>query len=287
MPNVLWVNGRFVGEDEKVLTAVDRGFTLGDGVFETMRASNGVIWGLVEHLTRLHRGAEILEIPLAPQPSLMDGLEDVLARVPAEEVTLRLTLSRGPDLGRGIGILVCAEPTVVIRAAPYMRYAPELYAKGMNAAIVSIRRNETSPLARIKSCNYGDAILARREALEKGCEEALLLNTRGELASASVANLFIVAEGRLMTPPEASGVLPGITRGRVLQAAKLLGLPAEEVPFYPETLLSAEEAFLTNTLMGIMPLTAVDQHIIGTGWPGPVVRELGLALALQAPASYH
>ena len=273
----LYVNGSFYAEEELSLSALDRGFTLGDGLFETMRASGGRIFRLPQHLTRLRQGASVLEIPLPPAEELTASLQDVLSRLPDGQVTLRLTITRGIDRGRGISIQPNPSPTVVIRATPLAPYPAETYARGFRAGISSIRRNESSPLSRIKSCNYGDSILARKEAEGQGYDEAIMLNSRGEVACATVANLFIVKDGRLRTPPEESGVLPGITRACILELAGTLSVQVEATPFGVDALLQAEEAFLCNTVMGIMPLTGVEAQAVGSGRPGHLTMEMAAA----------
>ncbi len=276
-PSVLYVNGRFYAEEEPSLSALDRGFTLGDGVFETMRASHGRILHLSQHLSRLRHGASVLEILAPSENELTAALQGVLSRISDAQVVLRLTVSRGIDKGRGIALPPSPLPTVVIRATPLVPHPTETYKRGFHAAISSIRRNESSPLSRIKSCNYGDSILARAEATRRGYDEAVMLNSMDEVACASIANLFIVREGKLLTPPEESGVLPGITRACILEVAPTLQIPAQEAPFNTDVLLHASEAFLTNTIMGVMPLTEIEGQAIGSGRPGPLTMRLAAA----------
>ena len=276
--SVLYVNGSFYAEEEPTVSALDRGVTLGDGLFETMRASQeGHIFRLPEHLTRLRDGAAVLEIPLLSEGELTAALQEVLSYVPDAQVILRLTITRGIDRGRGILLPPNPSPTIVIRATSLVPYPTEAYEKGIRSAISPIRRNESSPLSRIKSCNYGDAILSRREAIRRGYDEAIMLNGKGEVACASTANLFIVKGGKLWTPPGESGILPGITRACVLELASTLQMPAQEAPFDTNALLHADEAFLSNTAMGIMPLAGIEGQAIGSGLPGPLTLELASA----------
>ena len=168
---------------------------------------------------------------------------------------------------------------MVVHAEPFAGYPDELYARGVRAVISGILRNERSPLSRIKSLNYLENVLARREAEARGADDALLLNTAGDLACTSAANLFLPLDGRLVTPNVTSGALPGTVRELVVaELAPQSGLEVVERAVRPEELSAAEEAFLTNALLGIVPLTEVDGLPIGTGEPGPICAELGAGL---------
>ncbi|MBI2862270.1 MAG: aminotransferase class IV family protein [Chloroflexi bacterium] len=271
----VYVNGRFLEEPAAAISALDRGLTLGDGLFETMRASEFNIFRLGDHLARLRRGAEVLAIPLPSDEELTAALQETLRRADLSEAVLRLTVTRGPDPGRGIAIPAEPSPTVIIRATPFTPPPPTVYERGYRAVISSIRRNETSPLSRVKSLNYGDNILARMEAQSRGRDdEAIMLNTRGEVACGTTSNIFVVHDGELLTPPVESGALPGITRLCVLELAQELSIPAREHPVLPDELLAADEAFLTNTVLGLIPLTAINSHPIGSGKAGPMSAKL-------------
>ncbi len=284
LSSILFVNGRFVTEEEPAISATDRGFTLGDGVFETMRSANSRVFRLSQHLERLRQGATVLKLPLPPEEKLASALQEVLSRIAGAPAIVRLTVTRGIDKGRGIALPATPTPTIAIRASPFVPLPREAYSRGFRAFVSSLRRNETSPLSRIKSCNYGDNILAREEAREHGYDEALLLNTRGDVACATTANLFMVTGGTLSTAPVESGILPGITRTCALELAASLHVLAEETPFNLTSLLQAEEAFLSNTAIGIMPLTRVGEHAIGPGEPGPVTQLLAAAYEKQLEA---
>jgi branched-chain amino acid aminotransferase len=166
-------------------------------------------------------------------------------------------------------------PSLVVHAQPFAGYPAELYSRGMRAAISRIPRNERSPLARVKALSYLDNVLARREAPTRGVDEALMLNTAGHLACASAANLFLARWETLLTPDQASGVLPGTVRGLVMaELAPQMGLTVVERPVRTEELAKADEAFLTSALLGVMPLTEVDGLSVGTGEPGPISSDL-------------
>jgi branched-subunit amino acid aminotransferase/4-amino-4-deoxychorismate lyase len=176
-----------------------------------------------------------------------------------------MTLAAGPAGGA---------PTLIIQARAATDYASETYENGMTALISPVRRNETSPLAGVKSLNCLDNIMSREWAQSQGADTALLLNTKGLLAEASTANAFVVRDGGLVTPPVSDGALPGVTRSAVLELARGAGIQAEERSLAPEELFGAEEAFLTGAVMGVMPLVRVDGRAIGDGKPGPVTRRV-------------
>jgi branched-chain amino acid aminotransferase len=274
---MLYLDGRIVDPGQARIDPRDRGFLLGDGLFETMRAGGGRVPLLDRHLDRLEAGAAVLGIPL---PQSRDAIAAAcLAVLEANRLTdgnaaLRVTLSRGPG-PRGLEPPAEPTPTLLITAVPLPNTAPS----PASAVISGIRRNERSPLSRIKSLNYLDNVLALREARERGADEAILCNTAGRLACASAANLFLVREGALLTPPPDEGILPGVTRRVLLDLATDLGLPSEQRKLPLSALADAEEAFLTSSLIGLRPLVAVDGRAMGPGAARPVARRLAAALA--------
>lgn len=260
----LFVNGRPAPEQGPHISALDRGFTLGDGVFETMRAAGRRGYRWEAHLARLRAGTRLLDLPL-------DGLDlsallaHALARAALPQAVVRLTVSRGVDPGRGVAVPPSLHPTVVARVLP-LGLPP---AEPVRAIVATTRRNERSPLSRVKSLSYAGSVLARLEAQRRGVDDALLRNTRGALAGATTSNLFAVLDGTLVTPPVRAGALPGTARAFVLAAALDLCMPAREADLRPRDLLAAEEAFLTNAVLGVRPLVAMDGQALGDGRPGP------------------
>ena len=277
---LLWVNGKLLPVGQAALDPRDRGFTLGDGLFETMRARGGAVLRIERHLSRLRAGAAVLGLsPLPKDEELADAIARTLAANELAEAAVRLTVSRGVPERRGLLPEPEPRPSVVVHAEPFAGYPDELYASGVRAVISGIPRNERSPLSRIKSLNYLENVLARREAEARGADDALLLNTAGDLACASATNLFLLLDGALVTPSVTSGALPGTVRELVVaELAPQIGLEVVERAVRPEELSAAEEAFLTNALLGIVPLTEVDGLPIGTGEPGPICAELGAGL---------
>jgi branched-chain amino acid aminotransferase len=274
---LLWVNGELLPVGEAALDPRDRGFTLGDGLFETMRVRGGAVLRIERHLSRLRAGADVLGVsPLPKDEGLKDAIARTLAANGLTDAAVRLTISRGVPKRRGLLPEPEPNPSMVIHAEPFTGYPAELYERGARAVISGIRRNEHSPLARVKSLNYLDNVLARYEAETRGADDALLLNTARDLACASAANLFLLLDGTLVTPSVTSGALPGTVRELLsAELAPRVGLEVVERTVRPQELRAAEEAFLTNALMGIVPLIEVDALPIGTGEPGPVFTLLG------------
>ena len=237
-----------------MIDPTDRGFTLGDGLFETVLAEDGRLAHLDAHLDRMAAGCAVLGLPAPDRARAETAMREALARAgltPARAAA-RLTWSAGPG-GRGLDRPETLSPVLVATAAPAAK--PEGPARLVTSAL---RRNDRSPAAGLKTLGYVDNVLARREARAAGADEALMLNTRGQLACAAAANLFWVAGDRLITPALDCGVLPGIVRGRVIAAARARGIAVEEAAAGPEILASADAIFLTNSLIGLRAVSAVD-----------------------------
>ncbi len=261
----IFLNGVLAAAEKIQIDPGDRGLTLGDGLFETMRVHRGVAQRLLAHLKRLNHGAGALGISIKMSDD--DITHAIAATIKAngvEEGVVRLTVTRGPG-SRGITPPEQATPTFMITAE-----SMETQNTKPQRAIIATctRRNEFSPLAGLKTLNYLDNILARREALSVGADDALLLNTTGAVAEATTANLFVALDGQILTPPISDGALPGIMRADVIQATG-----AVEQSLAPHAFGRVTEAFLTNSL-GITPLVQVDEHVIGDGQPGPVCAKL-------------
>jgi branched-chain amino acid aminotransferase len=267
---VIYLNGILVPPEDAAIDPADRGFLLGDGLCETLRAYGGQVPWLDRHLDRLAAGAAVLAIPL-PALDLTAAVAETLGAngLDAADAALRITLTRGPG-PRGLLPPAKPRPTLMIAAHPLQSPADA----PVRTMIAATRRNEHSPLANLKSLNYLDNVLARREAAAAGADDGLLLNTAGRLASASAGNLFLVRQRTLLTPPLSEGVLPGITRAVVLELAPDLGLTAVATPLEPDQLDQAHEAFVTNSLIELRPLVAVDGRPIGDGTPGPATGRL-------------
>ena len=262
----VYLNGAYVPADEATIPAQDAGVLFGRGVFETFRARQGSVYRLDQHLQRLSVGAETLSIaPPATLSELPRIVRELSRRCELDDARVRLTLTAGPEGG---------EPSLLIQAKPATDYPPELYERGATAMVASARRNETSPLARMKTLNYMDNVLAREAARSEGADEAIILNSKGLVADGSAFNVFAIRDGTLRTPKVEDGALPGVTRGAVLELASKAGIATEETTVGLDDLVGAEEAFLTNAIAGVMPLVSVDGEKIGVGTPGPMTRRL-------------
>lgn len=271
--SVVWMNNRLVPAAKATLSTSDRGVLYGDGVFETLRAYDGRVFALERHLERLAAGAAALRLPLPISlEEIGAAVYETLTANELDNASVRVTLTRGP--GAGIALPEAPTPTLFIAARGLKA---DLSGRPCTARLVSFRRNEHSPLVRLKSLNYLECLLAREEARAAGADEGLFRNTRGDLAEGAASNLFLVRGGVLMTPDEASGILPGITRQVVLELAQRLGIPLRVSPVSLLAMRAAHEAFLTNTLIEIAPLVAVDGRPVGSGQPGPVTGQLAAA----------
>ncbi len=272
MSELVYLNGKLVPLDQAKISVRDYGFFYGYGLFETVRAYHGHPFRLDEHLERLAAGAARLDIAV----DTIELKEAVVATIKANrlrEARIRLVVSIGAG-GLTPAPIPTGPPTVLVLASQYQPHPEEVYQRGFRAVISSLPVFSRSPLAGLKTANYLPNLLARREAKEAGADEAIRLNERGLVVEASLSNVFLVRDGALLTPGLDSGPLPGITRRLVLELAVTLGIKATEADITPEELLSADEAFLTGSLLEIMPLTVLDNKPIGAGQPGPVTRQL-------------
>jgi branched-chain amino acid aminotransferase group I len=262
----IYLNGELVQQETATVSALDRGLLYGYGLFETMRSYGGRVFRLEQHYQRLRDGAARLamDVPLTLR-ELSDAVEAVLDRNELSDARVRLTLTAGAEGAAGSVTLLAREVT---------EYPRQLYRRGMSALVTSVRRNETSFLSGVKSLNNLDNVLAREEAHRQGAGEAILLNTRGFVVEGSASNVFLVLDGRLVTPNLSSGCLAGITRQAVLELATAAGLEAVESEVEPSVFEDASEAFLTGSVMEVMPLTRLDDGPIGSGRPGPVTGRL-------------
>lgn len=260
----LYLNGSLVRRDDE--GAIPAGPSDDPTLIETFRSHDGRVFRLAQHFERLCSGAPVLglTIPLTLR-DLETAVADVLARNEAPDARLRLTVSAGP----------ARRTDVTLTATTLTGYPPELYEHGMHATIADVRRDETSPLSRIK-CEAGlrDGVLAREQAREAGFDEAIMLNSRGSIAEATVSNVFVVSKGRLLTPKIEGGALPGITRAAVLDLARDNGIEAAETEVTLDGLRACDEAFLTNSVMGVMPLTRLEGVPIGDGEVGQLTEQL-------------
>ena len=273
---IVWVDGRRLPSEGAHISARDRGFTLADGVFETMKARNGKVFRLDRHLSRLEGSLRTLSMPVPP--ALREWVEAALDAAHSPDASVRLTVSRGVAPG-GVTAPADPTPTVVVTVAPPPAFGSAIYGAGLRASVASGRRNEFSMTAGLKTLAYIDSVAAMIEARNAGADEVLFLDTRGHCSEASASNLFAVINGRLTTPPTSCAALPGITRDAVIELAGQMDRPVDERSFDLRELEGATEAFLTSSLRGIAPLVEVDGKALGDGRPGPVTRHVTTAYA--------
>lgn len=268
---MIYLNGQFLSAHEATIDTKDRGFLLSDGLFETIRVYQGKPFALEKHWLRLKKSAEYLELPIDLSYEQLEKITAKLLSMNTGEATLRLTLTRGVG-PRGLNYPEPMKPTVLIAVFPYTEQK-KLAAK---IATSTIRRNEYSPLAHIKSLAYLDNILARREIVKRGFDEAILLNTKGHVAETSSANIFIVTNDNiLLTPHLNDGALPGITRDIVLSLANSLHILSIERSIHPDELFTAKEIFLTNSIIELQAVEQVHDKTLASD--NPVTRELQMA----------
>jgi len=282
MAETIYLNGRLIPRFDAKLSPFDHGFLYGYGLFETIRAYSGHIFRLDSHLTRLRCSAESIGLThsiLTTEEGKQSLKAACMATLEANELKdarIRLTVSAGegdmtPDPG------TCPTPTVLITARNLVPLPPEKYETGFKAAVSFLRRNSQSPLSRLKSTCYMENVLARTTARAAGYDEAIFLNEQGYLAEGSTTNVFLLSNGELITPCFESGVLPGITRDAVLKIARISSIKATERWVGLNELVEAQEAFLTNSILELMPLVSVEGRPIGSGKPGKLTTDLRFA----------
>jgi branched-chain amino acid aminotransferase len=282
MAEIVYLNGKLIPRRQAAISITDYGFLYGYGLFETMRAYNGEVFRLEDHLKRLSASAKILGLPVKTG-ELKSAVTRTIRANRLASARVRLAISAGEG-EMNADPATCQSPTVLIIAQKYTPYPQSVYERGLRAVVSSIRRNTGSTLARLKSASYLESMLARQEARKAGVEEAICLNDKGFLAEASMSNIFIVSKGLLRTPGQDSGILAGITRKIVLELASQLGIPSREEDIRPDELSEAEEAFLTNSLIEVMPLTEVEGRKIGSGKRGAVTGAILKAYRKLLPA---
>ncbi|MBI3850487.1 MAG: aminodeoxychorismate lyase [Verrucomicrobia bacterium] len=256
---LVFLNGNFVPEAQAVVSVFDRSFLYGDGLFETIRVCNGKPFRWAQHLERLQRGAEFLKLrpPLSPD-ALRDFAAQLIERNQMPESLLRLTLSRGVG-PRGYSPKGADRPTVVMS----LHSAPDIDPKNppqWRLITSSVRLPANEPLAQFKTCNKLPQILARAEADVAGADEALLLNTNGEVIEAASSNLFWIENDTVCTPPLVSGILPGVTRAVVLEICRKLKIETQETTIFPKGLQQVQSVFLSLSSWGIVQATTLDNH---------------------------
>ncbi|HXG46859.1 MAG TPA: branched-chain-amino-acid transaminase [Methylomirabilota bacterium] len=271
----IYIDGKYFDERSAKVSVFDHGLLYGDGIFEGIRAYNGRVFKLKEHIDRLFYSAKaiLLDLPMSP-PALMKAVVETCRRNKLRDGYIRLVVTRGVG-GLGLNPNRCKRPSVIIIADKIQLYPPEYYQKGLEIVTVPTTRNLHSALnPAIKSLNYLNNILAKIEANIAGCEEAIMLNAEGYVAECTGDNLFLVKDGRMFTPPLSAGALYGITRGVVIEMARESGIEVGEVNLTRYDVFNADECFLTGTGAELIPVVKVDGRGIGSGKPGPITKSL-------------
>lgn len=275
MPLKVYLDGQLVGKEDAKVSVYDHGLLYGDGVFEGIRVYAAKVFLLKEHIDRLYESALAirLEIPLG-KAEMTKAVEDTVAANGITDGYVRLVVTRGAGY-LGLDIRKTSDPQVVVIADTITLYPEEYYRDGLSIITASTLRNHPGALSpRIKSLNYLNNILAKIEATDAGCQEALMLNHKGEVAECTGDNLFIVKQGVLKTPSTEAGILEGITRNAVISLASDAGITVQEVPLLRHDIYTADECFLTGTAAEVIPVVKLDGRQIGSGKPGPITQDL-------------
>ena len=271
----IFIDGKYYDERNAKISVFDHGLLYGDGIFEGIRAYHGCVFKLKEHIDRLFCSAKAILLPIPmTHAQIMRATVETCRKNKIRDGYIRLVVTRGAGT-LGLNPNRCKRPSVIIIADKIQLYPPVVYQRGLDIITVPTTRNLHSALnPAIKSLNYLNNILAKIEANNGGCEEAVMLNAEGFVAECTGDNLFIVKNGALFTPPLSAGALYGITRQTVIELAEAAGLKVSEPNLTRYDLFNADECFLTGTGAEIVPVVKIDGRVIGGGKPGPVTRQL-------------
>lgn len=275
MRSLVFLNGFFVAEENARVSIFDRGFCYGDGLFETMRSYKGKIFRLDLHLDRLYQSAPLIHLALPVTRKEMRAIiRETLKLNGATDAIVRLTLTRG-ESASGLRIDPNAPPTMVVLTRPLERLPEHMYQDGVNISLVSSSASKIADLrVQVKSGNYLSRILLREVASANKCQEAILLDENNRVTDGTTSNIFMVRDNILITPQVNEYVLPGVTRHVVLEIARKRGIPCREQMLMRQDIYSADEVFLTNTGIEILPVHQADNHVIGDGKPGLLTKVL-------------
>lgn len=271
----IYIDGKYYEEGKAKISVFDHGLLYGDGIFEGIRAYNGRVFKLREHIDRLFCSAKaiLLAIPME-HAEVMQAVVATCRRNKIRDGYIRLVVTRGVGT-LGLNPNKCKRPSIIVIAGKIQLYPPEYYQRGLEIITVPTVRNLHSALnPAIKSLNYLNNILAKIEANNGGCEEAVMLNSEGFVAECTGDNLFILKGDQLITPPLTAGALYGITRGVVIEMGRAAGMTVAESNLTRYDLFNADECFLTGTGAELIPVVKIDGRVIGSGKPGPVTKSL-------------
>ncbi|MEB2309502.1 MAG: aminodeoxychorismate lyase [Candidatus Brocadiaceae bacterium] len=269
-PNAIFFNDAIVDKTDGRLRILDRGFLYGDGLFETLRTYDKRPFRLDSHVARLTSSARYFAIPFHyTTQDLQQIIEQLLARNKLRDAYVRMTLSRGSGMNEFIPTGIY-QPTFLIHTKPFTAYPASFYKTGVSLITSSIRRSTTCPISNHKTLSYLTNYLIKKEAVDQGAHDALILNTEGYVTECAVSNVFLVERNTVITPSLKANLLPGVTRGTILELCKRNGVHASEELFGLERVLAADEVFLTNSLMEVMPVSAINGKTVGRLVPGVI-----------------
>ncbi len=275
METIVYYNGNFLRASEAHVSIFDHGFLYGDGVFETIRVYQGMPFAFENHMDRFFRSADgiALKVPLV-RSVILKAVEVLLDKNNLKDALIRVCLTRGEG-DVGLDTDLCPNPTFLIIPRQWSPYPKEYHERGVAMHITSVMRVPPATIpATVKSHNYLPNVLAKAEAKAAGCFDAIMLNMEGYVAEGTTSNIFLVRGGQIQTPALAAGILEGITRRWVMELAEKKGLEVFERMILPDEIFQADECFITNTSMEIMPVSYCDGKPIGSGLPGAVTLTL-------------
>ena len=284
----IYVDGVITRAEDARIPVLDHGFLLGDSIYEVLWWHRGALVQERDHLDRLEESGRRIYLELdQPAEALVAAIHETVEATgagPDDDAYVRLIVTRGSG-PLGLGFQDVPKQSVVVIVAPVKKPAPEAWERGIAMAIVARRRNPQVALdPGAKTGNYLNNVLALHEARVAGADDALMLNAAGEVTEATTANVYLVREGRLVTPPLEAGILKGTTRTRILDLCHAHGIPAAEARVRPEDLASADEVFVSSSVKGIIPVTKIDGQAVGDGRPGPLTRRIDALFRAAADA---
>jgi branched-chain amino acid aminotransferase len=272
---LVYIDGEYYPKSQAKISVYDHGLLYGDGVFEGIRAYNGVVFKLKEHIDRLYRSAHtiMLQIPMTKE-QMINAVLETLRKNNLKDAYIRLVVTRGVgDLG--LDPRKCSKPTIIVITDTIALHKSEAKERGITAMLTWVKRDPVDATSHeIKSLNYLNSILAKIEANISGVDEAICLDKNGFVCEGVAENIFIVKNGQIYTPPSYTGALPGITAETVKELAKNIGYKVIEKNITPYELFTADEVFFTGTAAEIIPVREINKRQIGNGKPGPITKRL-------------
>ncbi|MEN8127174.1 MAG: aminotransferase class IV [Planctomycetota bacterium] len=266
----VFLNGEIIKAAAADVAITDSSYLYGIGLFETMRAVDGTVFRLADHLARLNASAEQLAIANSySDEQITQAVDEVLTANRLSDARMRLQVSNGAVKSDGT-----TTTNLLVTATEFTPYPAEYYEKGVRVALTDFRQNSADPFCGHKTTCYGPRLTALKQAHEKLATEALWFTTENFLAEGSISNVFLVKDGQLYTPPVQTPVLPGIARKTVIEIAEAENIPCHEQPLQVGDLLGADEVFLTNVIMEVLPVTSVEAHTVAEGKPGVITKKI-------------